>query len=100
MNIVQEDEIRSYNLHVANLEIDTRGEEDQKVASCWLGIGSEITLARTDLKKYADELRSTEVGFSGVRSYGASKEIGVLKLKFEDNWVDLGVHFVDKIRNP
>lgn len=43
-------------------------------------------------------MKHTELAFPGVRCGGDSKETrGVLKLKFGDDWEDLGVHFVDSI---
>jgi hypothetical protein len=39
----------------------------------------------------------TDFGFSGVVSKGTAKETGTLRMKLGEEWVDLGVHFVETI---
>ena len=83
---------------VANVEIDTRGKEYQQAASCLLDIGFDVALAWTDLEKYGEELRSTEVWFCGVVLHGALEETGGERSGLKTIGVDLEVDFVDSIR--
>ena len=60
-------------------EIDTRDEGDQsETISCLLDTGSDITMARTEMKDFAENVCMTDVGFSGVGSKGNGKETGML----------------------
>jgi len=85
-------------LPVVDWEIDTRKQGDQgETISCLLDTGSEITMARTEMKEFAENVCMTDVGFSGVGTKGTAKEAGTLRMKVGEEWLDLGVHFVETI---
>jgi hypothetical protein len=67
---------------VVHWEIDTRDEGDQsETISCLLDTGSDITMARTEMKDFAENVCMTDVGFSGVGSKGTATETGTLRMK-------------------
>jgi len=49
------------------------------------------------MKDFAENVCMTDVGFSGVGSKGTAQETGMLRMKVGEEWVDLGVHFVERI---
>jgi len=56
-------------LPVVDWEIDSREESDQsETISCLLDTGSEITMAKTEMKDFAENVCMNDVGFSGVGS--------------------------------
>ena len=96
VNTVSIDPSRVAKLPIANVELET-GEEDPMVIACLLDIGSELTLARPELKRYATSTCLDEVGFSGVGSSDASKERETLKVKWGTTWMGIETHFVSSI---
>jgi len=82
VNTVSVDPSLEAKLPIANVELDT-GEEESMSIACLLDIGSELTLARPELKQIATSTRLDEIGFSGVGSAGASKGKGTLRIRWE-----------------
>ena len=98
MNTASVKTLPARNLPVVDWEIDTREEGDQsETISCLLDTGSEIRMARTEMKDFAENVCMTDVGFSGMGSKGNAKETGTFRMKVGKEWHDLGVHFVETI---
>ena len=77
VNTASVEPLPAWKLPVVDWEIDTREEGDQsETISCLVDTGSEITMARTEMKDFAENVCMTNVGFSGVGSKGTAKETG------------------------
>jgi len=82
VNTASVEPLLARRLPVVDWEIDTRDAGDEKeTISCLLDTGSEITLARSEMKNFADYVCMTDVTFSGLGSRGDAKEIGTLRKK-------------------
>jgi hypothetical protein len=79
-------------LLVVDWEIDTREEGDQgETISCLLDTGSEITMARTDMKDFAENVCMIDVGFSEVGLKGGLlRKLERFELKLAKSGLTLG----------
>ena len=85
-------------LPVVDWEIDTRDESDEtETISFLMDTGSVITMGRSETKNLAENVCMSDVGFSGVGSSGSAKETETLRMKVGEDWVDVGVHFMEPI---